>query len=56
MYAGFSAFGGDLLVGNFGDGTIAAYDPATQAYKGQLKDALGNVVSIDGLWGPLATA
>jgi uncharacterized protein (TIGR03118 family) len=49
--AGFGDFGGDLLVGNFGDGTIAAYDPATQAYKGQLKDAQGNVVSIDGLWG-----
>jgi uncharacterized protein (TIGR03118 family) len=49
--AGFGSYGGDLLVGNFGDGSIAAFDPATGAYLGKLKDAHGHAVSIDGLWG-----
>src|SRR5206468_5284430 len=34
----FGIFGGDLLVGNFGDGVINAYDPKTYAYLGQLAD------------------
>ena len=32
--ATFGAFGGDLLVGNFGDGRINAFDPNTGAFKG----------------------
>ncbi len=44
-------FGGALLVANFGDGTIAAYDVDTGAELGYLKDADGNVISIDGIWG-----
>ncbi len=47
----WGAFGGALLVANFGDGTIAAYDVATGASLGYLKDADGNVISIDGIWG-----
>jgi hypothetical protein len=27
--AGFGTFGGDLLIGNFGDGVINAFDPKT---------------------------
>src|SRR5262249_31044139 len=46
---GFWQFGGDLLVGNHGDGTISAFDPATGAFLGQLLDPNGNVVSISGL-------
>jgi uncharacterized protein (TIGR03118 family) len=46
----FAGFGGDLLVGNFGDGTINAYDPASGAYRGTLVDGLGNTLAIDGLW------
>jgi uncharacterized protein (TIGR03118 family) len=46
----FGAFGGDLLVGNFGDGAIHAYDPATGALKGQLTNTDGNPILIDGLW------
>ncbi len=46
----FGAFAGDLLVGNFGDGTINAYDLTTQAFEGQLQDAGGDPLSIDGLW------
>jgi len=47
----FGAYGGDLLVANFGDGTIAAYDVETGAAKGYLNDSAGNPISIDGLWG-----
>ena len=49
--AGFGAFSNDLLVGNFGDGAIHAYDPNTGALAGQLTNADGNPIVIDGLWG-----
>jgi uncharacterized protein (TIGR03118 family) len=50
--AGFGSFGGDLLVGNFGDGHIDAYDPThNYAFAGQLRGADGKPVTIDGLWG-----
>jgi uncharacterized protein (TIGR03118 family) len=49
--AGFGHFAGDLLVGNFGDGTINAYNPTTGHFDGQLKNADGNVIAINGLWG-----
>jgi hypothetical protein len=39
--AGFGIYGGDLLVGNLGDGLINVYDPNTYAYLGQLTDATG---------------
>jgi hypothetical protein len=39
--AGFGIFGGDLLVGNLGDGLINVYDPNTYAYLGQVTDATG---------------
>jgi uncharacterized protein (TIGR03118 family) len=47
---GFGAFGGDLLVGNFGDGAIHAYDPTTGAPKGQLTNTDGNPILINSLW------
>jgi uncharacterized protein (TIGR03118 family) len=47
----FGAFSNDLLVGNFGDGTINAYDPATGTFVGMLDDTSGNPLVIDGLWG-----
>jgi uncharacterized protein (TIGR03118 family) len=47
----FGAFAGDLLVGNFGDGFIHAYDPATGAEHGQLTNTDGNPIQINGLWG-----
>jgi uncharacterized protein (TIGR03118 family) len=46
----FGAFGGALLVGNFGDGKINAFDPATGALLGTLQDAKGNAIVIGGLW------
>jgi uncharacterized protein (TIGR03118 family) len=48
--AGFGAFGGDLLVGNFGDGTINAFDPNTGNLIGQLKDANGQPIVNLSLW------
>jgi len=40
--AGFGLFANALLVGNFGDGTINAFDPVTGAFLGTLSDAMGN--------------
>jgi len=47
----FGQFSNDLLVGNFGDGHINAYNPHNGAFRGQLKDDNGNPITIDGLWG-----
>jgi len=47
----FGNLAGALLVGNFGDGTISAFDPATSTFLGQLRSAGGSLLSIDGLWG-----
>jgi uncharacterized protein (TIGR03118 family) len=48
--ATFGAFANDLLVGNFGDGTINAFNPTTGAALGALADQNGNTISISGLW------
>ena len=49
----FGSFAGDLLVGNFGDGTINVFnpDPATPGFLGQLTGVDGKPIVIDGLWG-----
>jgi uncharacterized protein (TIGR03118 family) len=47
--SGFGKFSNRLLVGNFGDGTINAYDVHTGAHKGTLRSD-GKVLKIDGLW------
>src|SRR5205823_173102 len=44
-------FAGALLVGNFGDGTIHAYNPTSGEFIGTLKNSFGGDLSIDGLWG-----
>src|SRR3989449_1297 len=54
--ADFGQFGGDLLVGNFGDGHINAFDPehfegnGELQERGQLHAADGPPTAIDGLW------
>jgi uncharacterized protein (TIGR03118 family) len=48
--AGFGEFGGDILVGNFGDGKINAFDPANGNWLGVLTDSSGNPLVNDGLW------
>jgi uncharacterized protein (TIGR03118 family) len=47
----FGAFGGDIIVGNFGNGRITAFDQATGHMDGQLRRPNGQKVVIDGLWG-----
>ncbi|AZZ37325.1 TIGR03118 family protein [Bdellovibrio sp. qaytius] len=47
---GFGKFSGALLVGNFGDGTIVAFDPKTFEAIDYLKSK-GNKIQIEGLWG-----
>jgi uncharacterized protein (TIGR03118 family) len=47
----FGLFSNDLLVGNFGDGRINAFDPLTGAFLGTLDDTSGNPLEIPGLWG-----
>lgn len=49
--ADFGTFSGKLLVANFGDGRINAYDPATGAHAGALTRTDGTPIAIDGLWG-----
>jgi uncharacterized protein (TIGR03118 family) len=46
----FGAFSGALLVGNFGDGHISAFDRRTGAFMGLLHTSNGHVLKIDGLW------
>lgn len=45
----FGQFAGSLLVGNFGNGVINAYDPVSGQFLGQLTDEHGTIITIDGL-------
>jgi uncharacterized protein (TIGR03118 family) len=47
----FGSFSNDLLVGNFGDGTISAFNPLSHRFVGKLKDASGQPIAITHLWG-----
>ena len=46
----FGAFSHRLLVGNFGDGTIQVFNAVSGAHEGQLLNAAGSALTIDGLW------
>ncbi len=48
--AGFGTLAGDILVGNFGDGRVSAYD-TSGVFMGQLADTSGAPIVLDGLWG-----
>jgi uncharacterized protein (TIGR03118 family) len=51
---GFGPFGGDLLVGNFGDGHVNVFHESSGhrwRYEGSLKDTHGRPIAINGLWG-----
>jgi uncharacterized protein (TIGR03118 family) len=48
--ASFGKYANMVLVGNFGDGTIHAFDPKAGALMGTLEDATGNPITIEGLW------
>jgi uncharacterized protein (TIGR03118 family) len=46
----FGPFAGDLLVGQFGSGRIAAVNPRTGKLVGFLENSTGTPITIDGLW------
>jgi len=47
---GFGKASGKLLVGMFGSGQIATFDPVTGEFEGLLRDRHGKPIQIDGLW------
>ncbi|MGQ0527558.1 MAG: TIGR03118 family protein [Alphaproteobacteria bacterium] len=51
--ADYGPLSNNLLVANFGDGTIAAYDPKTHAFNDYMRDEKGEPVKIDKIWGLL---
>ena len=48
---GFDDFGAALMVGNFGDGTIRAFDPLNGFFIGTVEDTNGNALVVPGVWG-----
>lgn len=48
--ADFGTFSHRILIGNFGDGTIHAFNAASGKFEGTLLDASGTAIKIDGLW------
>ena len=48
--AGFASFSSDLLVGNFGNGQINAFNPTTGNFIGTVSDSEGRPLVNDGLW------
>jgi uncharacterized protein (TIGR03118 family) len=46
--SGFGTFSTDILVGNFGDSHVSAFNPTTGAFFGQLTDAQGQPLALDG--------
>jgi uncharacterized protein (TIGR03118 family) len=49
--ANFGAASNDLLVGNFGDGTIDVFDPNTGTFAGALTNTDGTTFKQPGIWG-----
>jgi uncharacterized protein (TIGR03118 family) len=47
---GFGGFGGKLLIGNFGDGTINAFDFTSGSFIDQMKQANGTVITNLSIW------
>jgi uncharacterized protein (TIGR03118 family) len=47
----FGRFGGALLIGNFGDGKVNAFDPTNGSFLGSLNRRGGGPLVISGLWG-----
>jgi uncharacterized protein (TIGR03118 family) len=48
--ARFGAFSGAMLVGNFGDGRINAFDAGSGEFLGTMREPSGRPLEIDGLW------
>jgi aldose sugar dehydrogenase len=50
-FEGFGSFANALMVGNFGDGAINAFDFDSGAFLGRVSDANGAPITIPGVWG-----
>jgi uncharacterized protein (TIGR03118 family) len=48
--ANFGRFSNDILIGNFGDGTINAFDPSTGDFLGALENSSSKAIVNPGLW------
>jgi uncharacterized protein (TIGR03118 family) len=48
--ASFGALANQLLIGNFGNGHINAYNPTTGEFVDKMRDPRGQAIVIDGLW------
>jgi uncharacterized protein (TIGR03118 family) len=48
--ARFGALANQLLIGNFGDGQINAYNPTTGEFVDKMRTPHGQAIVIDGLW------
>lgn len=46
----FGTFSHSLLVGNFGSGEIAAFNPVTGRFQGMVRNLDNSILAIDGLW------
>jgi uncharacterized protein (TIGR03118 family) len=46
----FGAFSGDILIGNFGDGTITAWNPRNGRFFDWIRDTSGKTISLGSLW------
>jgi uncharacterized protein (TIGR03118 family) len=49
--ANFGAHSDQLLIGNFGDGVINAFNAMSGDFRGALRDLKGKKIRVDGLWG-----
>src|SRR5581483_8378649 len=47
----YGPFSGAILIGNFGDGRINAFNPTNGTWLGALKDPSGDPMFVEGLWG-----
>jgi uncharacterized protein (TIGR03118 family) len=47
---GFGELGGNVWIGNFGNGQINAYDPGSGQFINKVRDGHGQAIVIDGLW------
>jgi uncharacterized protein (TIGR03118 family) len=48
--AHFGQFGNDILIGNFGDGKISAWDLRTRDFIDWLRNGQGKVIKLGTLW------
>lgn len=48
---GFGPFSNEIVMGNFGDGTLVSFDLTSGEQTGYLRNGQGQAIAIEGLWG-----